>query len=84
MPQPMIQKIDRWGNSLGLRLPSRAAQQLSLSEGSSVSVIVEKNSLILRPQKKRCETLEQLLNRITPANHHEAIDWDKQQGKEVW
>lgn len=84
MPQPMIQKIDRWGNSLGLRLPSRAVQQLSLSEGSSVSVTVEKNSLILRPQKKRCETLEQLLKRITPSNRHGVTDWGKQQGKEVW
>lgn len=84
MPQPMIQKIDRWGNSLGIRLPLRVTQQLSLSEGSSVSVTVEKNSLILRPQKKRCETLEQLLNRITPKNRHEATDWGKRQGKEVW
>lgn len=84
MPQPMIQKIDRWGNSLGIRLPARAAQQLSLSEGSSVSITVEKNSLILRPQKKRCETLDQLLDRITPDNRHDAVDWGKRKGKEVW
>lgn len=84
MSQPMIQKIDRWGNSLGLRLPARAAQQLSLNEGSSVSITIKKNSLVLRPQKKPCETLEQLLNRITPTNRPVAMNWGKRQGKEVW
>lgn len=84
MTQPMIQKIDRWGNSLGLRLPARAAQQLSLNEGSAVSLTVEKNALILRPQKKHCETLDQLLDRITPDNRHTVVDWGKRQGKEVW
>ena len=80
----MIQKIDRWGNSLGLRLPKTLTEQLSLNEGSTVVVTLEKNALVLRPQKRKDETLKQLLEHITPDNLHGAVDWGKPQGKEVW
>lgn len=80
----MLQKIDRWGNSLGLRLPKVMTEQLSLNEGSSVVVTIEKNALVLRPQKKHSETLKQLLGRIAPNNLHGAVDWGKPRGKEIW
>ncbi len=80
----MIQKIDRWGNSLGIRLPKQLTTQLSLSEGSTVVVTLEKNALMLRPQKRRDETLKQLLERITPNNLHNEVDLGEPQGKELW
>lgn len=80
----MIQKIDRWGNSLGIRLPKQLTTQLSLSEGSTVVVTLEKNALILRPQKRGNETLKQLLERITPDNLHDEVDWEEPRGKEIW
>jgi len=80
----MIQKIDRWGNSLGIRLPKQLTEQLSLIEGSTVVVTLEKNALMVRPQKKEEQTLKQLLERITPDNLHDTVDWGAPQGKEVW
>ncbi|MBI4599351.1 AbrB/MazE/SpoVT family DNA-binding domain-containing protein, partial [Candidatus Uhrbacteria bacterium] len=80
----MIQKIDRWGNSLGVRLPKQLTKQLSLSEGSAVVVTLEKNALMLRPQKRKDETLKQLLERITSDNLHDEVCWGEPQGKEIW
>jgi len=80
----MIQKIDKWGNSLGLRLPKNMAAQLSLNEGSTVVVTIEKNAMILRPQKKSYQSLSQLLEHITPQNTHSNISWGKPRGKEIW
>ncbi|MBI4252995.1 AbrB/MazE/SpoVT family DNA-binding domain-containing protein [Candidatus Uhrbacteria bacterium] len=80
----MIQKIDRWGNSLGIRLPKQLADQLFLNEGSTVVVTLEKNALMLRPQKRSTQTLKQLLEHITPNNLHKTVDWGEPQGKEVW
>ncbi len=80
----MIQKVDRWGNSLGIRLPKQFTEQLALNEGSAVVVTLEKNVLVLRPQKKKEQTLKQLLERITQDNLHDAVDWGAPRGKEVW
>lgn len=80
----MIQKIDRWGNSLGLRLPKTVTQQLSLNEGSTVDIAIEKNLLVLRPQGKRKQSLKELLARISTQNTQKNITWGKPQGKEVW
>jgi len=80
----MIQKIDRWGNSLGLRLPKNLTEQLSINEGSSVVVTLEKNALVLRLQKKQPETLKELLSRVTQNNLHDVFDWEGPRGNEVW
>ncbi len=80
----MIQKIDKWGNSLGLRLPKTITERLSLNEGSTLVITIEKESLVLRPQKKYYRSLDELLDQISPKNIHSPLDWGKPQGNEVW
>lgn len=73
--------LQKWGNSLGLRIPMQLAKKLGLHPGSSVSLEVEENRLIIQTPKYDLETM---LKGITPKNmHHQILD-DEQQGNEEW
>ena len=62
-----VSRITRRGDSLWLRIPQKCVDQLELQDGQSVSVRVERNSLVVNRVKarKKC-TEEELLNGITP------------------
>lgn len=73
--------IQKWGNSLGLRIPMQLAKQLHLNPGSRVTLQVENGQIIIQTPKYE---LEAMLNDITPENKHEQILDDEQLGQEEW
>lgn len=74
--------IQKWGNSLGLRIPVSLAKQLQLHAGSQVTLEVENGRIIIQPPKYDLDTM---LNGITRDNqHHQIFDEDKQRGNEEW
>lgn len=78
----MHSQIQKWGNSLGLRIPSQIAKKLNLHEGVSINLEVENGQLILKTNKY---TLENLLDQITPENQHNVVlDNVQLRGKEEW
>lgn len=80
----METNIQKWGNSLGVRLPSQLAKKQSLKVGTRVSVVETKTGIALEVIKQSPADLKQLLSQITPANLHSETDWGSQQGNEVW
>lgn len=79
----MDSKIQRWGNSLAVRIPKAFAEEAGLSEDTKVDIAVEGKTITIRPARKKY-TLEELLKGITPANRHELLDWGPPVGKEIW
>jgi len=73
--------IQKWGNSLGLRIPMQLAKQLKLHQGSPVTLEIEDDRMIIQSPKYDLDTM---LTCITPANRHHQILDDKQQGNEEW
>ena len=61
--------IQKWGNSLGVRIPSFIAKELFLKNGSSVEILEEGDRIIIQPSKKK--TLKEVLELITEENLHE-------------
>jgi antitoxin MazE len=49
----MIGHIDKWGNSLGVRIPSKIAASLMLKAGSDVELVLEADQLIIKPLGRR-------------------------------
>ena len=73
--------IQKWGNSLGLRIPLQWAKQLNLHQGSTVTLEIDQGRLIIKPPKY---CLDVMLSEITPKNqHHQILDDDKK-GDEEW
>lgn len=81
----MTTKIQKWGNSLALRLPREATKQLDLSEGSQVILKIDKKQISIKPSlSKKKYDLQNLLTEITPRNNHSETMWGKAKGKEIW
>ena len=77
----MESHIAKWGNSLGIRIPMALAKEIGLSEGTLIDLQVENESIIIRRKKN---SLEMLLSRITPENLHGEIKTGHPVGREVW
>ncbi len=78
----MLTKVQKWGNSLAVRIPSAFAKEIGLSPDTKVELKIENNKLVIIPDKK--EHLEKLLEQITPENVHSEVDWGGKVGKEEW
>jgi antitoxin MazE len=63
-----VSKVARWGNSLGVRIPQEAAEQLKLRAGESVDVQLKGDVLTIRRSKRRKKwTEKELLKGVTPS-----------------
>lgn len=77
----MQARIQKWGNSLGLRIPMQIAKQLQLHPGSTITIEVENNRIIIQSPKY---DLDLMLKNISSKNkHHQLLD-DEQYGNEEW
>lgn len=79
----MDSKIQRWGNSLAVRIPKAFAEQAGLDENMKIDISLEGRSIIVRPRRKRLK-LKDLLKGITPENIPELEDWGPPVGNEIW
>jgi antitoxin MazE len=76
----MTVTLQKWGNSVGVRLPKPMLEQVGLKEGAQVDVQVEGDHLVIR--RKRLQ-LADLLAQCKPENRPEPIDWGPDVGREV-
>jgi antitoxin MazE len=76
--------IQRWGNSLAVRIPKSLAQETAFDEGDEVDMRADEDRIVVeRPQPKHYR-LGDLLSRVTKNNRHRAIDFGPTAGREVW
>jgi antitoxin MazE len=80
----METNIQKWGNSLGVRLPKSIAHSKSFKEGSRVSISALEDGLSIKVVTKKQHTLSDLLKRVTKSNTHTELDWASARGNEVW
>jgi antitoxin MazE len=78
----MSAKIQKWGNSLGIRIPKSVAEKMKLTENSEVEVEHKNGAIIIFPAKRKF-SLEELVNQITKENIHHDEEL-KSEGNEVW
>lgn len=76
-------QVQKWGNSLALRIPRSFAVETSIEDGTTVDISINKNGLLVRPEKKEV-TLDELLAGVTKDNLHNEVDFGPGKGKEIW
>ena len=79
----MVTSIQRWGNSLAIRIPKPFASQAGLAEDTDVEIVVEGDRIVISPAKREWK-LEKLLAGISPSNRHREIRWGQPKGRESW
>ena len=77
-------KVQKWGNSLAVRLPEHVVAEAGFTPGKEVTVKNVRNTIVIAPVRRKRPTLAELVATITPENLHEAVDWGEPMGKEAW
>lgn len=82
----MVTKVQKWGNSQGLRLAKQVLEDAHISVGDDVNVTTRDGVIVISPVKRirGKRDLRELVSRI-PRNYKAGeIDWGKPTGKETW
>jgi antitoxin MazE len=80
-------KVAKWGNSLGIRLPSAAAQSAGVTVGSELDLAIEADGFRLRkPIRTSADLLAEMIaemKRLGPENAPATVDWGPDRGSEI-
>jgi len=79
----MTTKIQKWGNSLGIRLPKALFESGKISEGSIIEFNQKNDEIILRVVKNKKPTLKEVMKNIDASKFHPFIDFGPDVGKEI-
>lgn len=77
----MEARIQKWGNSLAIRIPRALAREAGLDEGTPVDFSIDEGAVIIRPKRY---SLEELLAQVTPENLHPETNTGRPVGREAW
>ena len=80
----MLTKVQKWGNSLALRIPKAFALDAQLNNDSFVEISLVEGQIIITPIVTPIWTLEELLAGINKNNIHHEVDTGFAVGHEVW
>ena len=80
----MKTQIQKWGNSLAVRIPKPFAANLGLTQDSAVELALEDGNLVVRPSPSPKYQLCELLDRVSESNLHTEEDFGQATGNEEW
>ncbi len=76
--------VKKWGNSASVRIPAPVMAAAHLSLDQSVEVREEEGRIIIEPIREAAYDLTALVDAITDENRHDAVDFGRAKGREVW
>jgi len=78
----MSAKVQKWGNSLAIRIPKSYAEAVKFDEGSEVKFKIIKDKLVISRKRKQEFRLDDLLDKVSDKNLHKEIIFEKITSKE--
>ncbi len=80
----MNTRVQKWGNSLALRIPKAFAEEVGLRADTAVELSLVAGTLVVQRVKPQALSLDQLLLGITDKNIRKDWNTGPAVGKEVW
>ncbi|MEW6234842.1 MAG: AbrB/MazE/SpoVT family DNA-binding domain-containing protein [Candidatus Omnitrophota bacterium] len=82
----MIVKIQKWGNSQGLRLSKELLANADIDVGDEVEIAARDGVLVVTPHRRLRggHDLRELVTRIPKDYQPGEADWGDPSGKETW
>jgi antitoxin MazE len=79
----MKMRVQKWGNSLAVRIPKHMVRETGLEYNVAVEMKVEDGKLVIQ-RTDDAPTLETLLAKVTQDNLHTAVEPGEAVGNEAW
>jgi antitoxin MazE len=76
--------LQKWGNSLALRIPKTFADEIKVHEGHPVEVCVAEGQIVVAPITAKAYRLDDLVAGITRKNLHGEVAAGDAKGREIW
>jgi antitoxin MazE len=80
----METRVQRWGNSLALRIPKLLADEAGLKDNSPVQLALRDKLLVVVPIRTPVVSLDALLAQVTTDNLHSEVQTGPAVGGEAW
>ena len=82
----MLTKIQKWGNSQGLRFPKTLLEEVDMHVGDKVHIFVHEGKIIVEPVSNvhgRYD-IKALVAQMPDDYQVEELDWGSPEGMEAW
>ena len=80
----MRARVQKWGNSLALRIPKAFADEAGLQRETTIEMSLTDGKLVITPVAKPKPTLKQLLAKVTVDSLQHEVDTGSAAGNEIW
>lgn len=82
----MLTRVQKWGNSQGVRFSRRVLKEAKIAVGDEVDVTVEDGRIVVEPSERirGKYRLEDLVARMPENYSPQEDDWGPPVGREVW
>jgi len=77
-------RIQKWGNSLAIRIPKSFADEMGWQQNSSVQVMIREGTIVIAPEPEAKWLLDALLAQVTEDNIHHEWETGPPEGDEIW
>lgn len=77
-------RLQKWGNSNGIRIPSTFLNSLKIKTNDRINIEQINDKIILSKVKKPKVSLKELFNSYRGEKLSKDFEWDEPQGKEIW
>ena len=77
-------RVQKWGNSLAVRIPKPLAEDAQVKEGTVLNLAVSEGMVVATPVEQKKWSLRQLLARVSKKNIHAEVNFGPSVGREIW
>jgi len=77
-------RVQKWGNSLAVRIPKPLAEDAEVKEGTVLNLAVSEGRVVATHVEKKKLSLKQLLAKVSKKNLHAEVDLGPSVGREIW
>lgn len=77
-------RIQKWGNSSGIRIPSSILKSLNIKANDILNIEQEDDKIIISIPKKKKISLEDRFKEYRGKNLAKEFSWDEDVGREIW
>jgi len=76
-------RVQKWGNSLAVRIPKPLAKDAEVTEGTVLNLAVSEGKVVATPVTRKL-SLRELLSKVNKNNLHGETDFGRPVGREIW
>jgi len=77
-------RLQKWGNSVGIRIPNSLIKSLNLKVDDILNIREEDNKIVISKSKNMKINLQELFTNYDGENVTKEFSWDDSRGKEIW